>query len=241
MSSEDNRHTGEAYTQAITARRSDRLARSAFHDWVVRIVEPGAAIFDFGAGTGIDAKLYAERGYRVLAYDADPHMCEAFRRYCRRAIELQQIRLLEGDYQSFLASATLPLGHEVDLVTANFAPFSLIDDLHELFGKLQTLTVPKGRVLASVLSPFFIGDMKYRWWWSNRLKFWRQGHFSVKGALWNIARRSPANFEALAAPYFKLESVGRGFPGSRARSRTDPLLALPAAMSPYMFLLFIKP
>jgi len=43
----------------------------------------------------------------------------------------------------------------VDLITSNFAPLNLIEDLPELFEKFHALTGPGGRVLASVLSPVF--------------------------------------------------------------------------------------
>jgi hypothetical protein len=60
-----------------------------------------------------------------------------------------------------------PVSRGADLVTSNFAPLNLIDALPELFAKFHALTAPNGRVLASVLSPNFLGDLKYRWWWQN--------------------------------------------------------------------------
>lgn len=226
---------GEIYTRAILANRADRLVRAAFQALVARILSPGATILDFGAGTGLDAKIYAECGYRVLAYDHDPQMCEAFRKHCHHALDARQIELLECDYQKFIASGSTLFSEPVNLVTANFAPFNLIDDVNELFGKLHALCVPKGRILVSVLSPFFYGDMRYGWWWRNLAELWHQGHFTV-GVIWTVTRRSPANFALLAAPHFHLAAIGRGQPGSPLYRRAP--LSLTA--SRYMFLLFEK-
>ena len=239
LNSDNPKLVGDAYKQGMLSGRADRLARSAFQNAVARILKPGATIFDFGAGTGIDARFYADRGYRVIAYDQDPQMCEAFRRDCGHALASNQVELVERDYRSFLACYTALPGHQVDLVTANFAPLNLIENVNELFGKLHALTVPRGRILASVLSPTFLGDMRYRWWWRNRTQLRRQGHYTV-GGVWTVTRRVPTDFAALAAPYFGLAGVGRGLPGSPLRRAGSPLLLLPLATSRYMFLLFEK-
>lgn len=232
---------GEEYVAAITALESDRRARQAFQDLVLKIAAPGGCIFDFGAGPGIDAKFYAERGFKVVAYDADPRMCGSFARHCHPEIESGQIHLCQGGYREFVDVhvPNLRRQHEIAVVTANFAPLSLIDDPHELFATLHALTQPKAEFLASVLNPYFIGDLRYAWWWGNRLTYWRQGHFSVAGAATNIFRRSLRNFAVLAAPYFTLENVIRGLPAAAdAPIRSSGRAAL--ATSRYLFLLFAK-
>jgi SAM-dependent methyltransferase len=196
----------------MTALESDRLARSAFQSLVLRVAPPGGLLFDFGAGPGIDARLYAERGYTVAAYDVDPRMREFFAAYCRDLIDAGRVVLEGGGYREFLARGTVRGVHGIDLVTANFAPLNLIDDLQELFAKFHELTGPGGRVLASVLSPYFVGDMRYGWWWCNLLRLLRHGHYSVQGAQAPIARRRPANFAAQSEPYFMLKRVFRGLP-----------------------------
>lgn len=233
------KHTGDAYTEEILVRRADRLARSAFQRCVSSLIEPGATIFDFGAGTGIDARSYAARGYRVLAYDHDPQMCDAFRRSSRPQLESGQIVLMEGEYRDFLATDPVFSDRKADLVTANFAPLNLIEDLPELFRKLQALTLPGGRVLVSVLSTLFIGDMRFNWWWHNRSALRRDGHFTLRG-VWTVTRRTPASFAAVAAPHFRLIGVRGGLPGNRPHPVGSPLLALPLMASRFMFLLFEK-
>src|SRR5260370_42214864 len=117
-------HAGRDYVEAITALQSDRRARSAFQDLVLRTASPGAAIFDFGAGPGIDARFYAERGFTVEAYDVDPAMCEYFSANCREFIQAGQIALAGGSYREFLACKIVGKDRDVDLVTSNFAPLN---------------------------------------------------------------------------------------------------------------------
>jgi hypothetical protein len=100
--------TGEAYVEAITSRESDRRARAAFQDLVLRIARPGAALFDFGAGPGLDARLYAERGFTVTAYDIDPKMREFFSVYCREFIETGKILLYGAAIENSWTGTTQP-------------------------------------------------------------------------------------------------------------------------------------
>jgi SAM-dependent methyltransferase len=204
--------TGAQYVQQITALESDRRARSAFQNLVLSLAPRGGALFDFGSGTGMDARFYAARGFTVAAYDSDPRMCEFFAEHCRDLIDAGRVTLERGDYRDFLARAS---AHSIDLITSNFAPLNLIDDLQAVFAKFHMLTAPGGRVLASVLSPYFIGDMKYGWWWRNSLRLRREGHFSVPGAQAPIVRRLIGNFAARSAPYFTLKRVFRGLPTAR--------------------------
>jgi SAM-dependent methyltransferase len=240
-------HTGARYVEAISALPSDRRARTAFHDLVLRITRPRAALFDFGAGPGIDARFYAERGFRVGAYDVDPGMCDYFSEHCRQFIHTGQIALYTGTYPDFLAGETPRDAPGVDLVTSNFAPLNLVGDLQGLFAKFHTLTTPDGKVLASVLSPYFVGDMQYRWWWSNCPRLWRNGHFSVPGARGPIVRRRLADFAAQSAPYFALKRVfpsvplhGDSRPDGIDMSRHGGSAWLRLTSSRFMFLLFEK-
>ena len=58
-----------AHYDSHLTRPQDLLARAAFQGLVSRHVPAGSTVLDFGCGTGIDALEYAQRGYRVLAYD----------------------------------------------------------------------------------------------------------------------------------------------------------------------------
>ena len=201
--------TGAAYVEAITSLESDRRTRAAFQNLVLRIAGPGAVLFDFGAGPGLDARLYAERGFSVAAYDVDPKMREFFAGHCREFIETGQVVLFGGSYREFLAGnhcARCP----VDLVTSNFAPLNLVPDLRELFAKFHALTRPNGQVLASVLNPYWVRDLRCPWWWRSTVRLWRNGYYLIPGAPAPTVRRRLANYATESAPYFVLERVFRG-------------------------------
>lgn len=214
-------HTGAEYFKRITSLERNRRVRSAYQDLVLRIAPPGAALFDFGAGPGIDARFFAERGFTVDAYDVDPKMCEFFAVHCRDLIDSGRITLDCSDYQEFLARKTSSAGRCVDLIISNFAPLNQADDLHRLFAKFHAITRPDGRLLLSVLNPFYVRDMKFRWWWRMAPRLWREGHFSVPGGQAPPhTRRRIADFAAFGAPYFKLARVYRGLPASRRQHRS---------------------
>lgn len=238
-------HTGAVYFQRITALESDRRARAAYQDLVLRIAPPGAALFDFGAGPGIDARFFAERGFTVDAYDVDPRMCEFFTGYCRDFIASGRVTLGCGGYAEFLARDALPSGRRIDLVISNFAPLNQVDDLRSLFAKFHALTVPRGKVLASVLTPYFIGDVRSRWWWRHAPRLWRERKFFVRGVLAppHTVRRL-ADFAASSAPHFRLARAFRGLPPLWGRESRGVRVGLGScgwlslATSRFMFLLF---
>jgi cyclopropane fatty-acyl-phospholipid synthase-like methyltransferase len=202
--------TGVEYVKQMTAKLSDRRTRTAFQKLALSIAPPGGSLFDFGAGTGMDARFYAEHGLTVVAYDVDPNMSEFFSEYCRDFIDAGRVTFYCCAYREFLARKRSEGGVGVDLVTANFAPLNLITDVRELFAKFDALTGPDGKVLVSVLNPYYVGDMKYGWWWRNAFRLRRDGHYSVQGSQAPIVRRRLAEFAAHGAPYFTLKSV---FPG----------------------------
>lgn len=206
---------GARYVEQITARSSDRRARAAFQALALSIVPAAGRIFDFGAGPGLDARHYAEHGMTVEAFDIDPQMREFFAQHCRDLIASKRIVLQGGGYRDFIESKEAGERGDFDLITANFAPLNLVDDLNELFAKFHTLTAPRGKVLASVLNPFYFGDLRYRWWWRNAMRIWRHGRFFVQGTQARIHRRRRADFAVQGMPYFALRRVYRGLPMSR--------------------------
>jgi Methyltransferase domain len=207
---------GAAYVRAITERESDRQARRAFQRLVVRTARPGSLLFDFGAGPGLDVRFYAEQGFTVTGYDIDPEMNRFFGEYCRDLIDSGRVTLETEPYREFLDSGGRCGEHGASLITANFAPLNLIENATELFAKFHCMTEPGGKVLAAVLSPYFVGDMVYGWWWRNLLRLCVSGRYAVPGAHSLILRRSIGEFARSAQPYFALERIYRGLP---ARSR----------------------
>lgn len=240
------RHAAATYVEAITAGEADRRARQAFQNLVLRIATPGAVLFDFGAGPGLDARFYAEHGFTVGAYDVDPEMRDYFHTHCLDLIRQRRVTLADGAYPEFVSSDTVPGGHPIELVTSNFAPLNLIDNLQPLFARLHRITAPGARVLASVLSPYFIGDMKYGWWWRNAFNLWRTGRYSVAGAKGPIVRRSLAEFARASQPHFTLERVFPGAPSLPGYahgidvSQGGGRAWVQLTKAQYMFLLFRK-
>lgn len=230
--------TGEAYVTALTTRASDRRYREQFQTLALSLVPHGGSLFDFGSGPGIDARCYAEHGRRVSAYDVDPDMCEHFARYCAQYLASGAITLHRGAYRQFLSEISSASEFPVQLVTSNFAPLNLIDDLRELFALFDRLTRPGAAVLASVLNPYFAGDLRYAWWWRNAARLARDGHYSIRGTQALIWRRRLNDFATLCAPHFVLESV---YPGNTHALRfATPALALRLSTCRFSFLLFRK-
>jgi SAM-dependent methyltransferase len=239
--------TGAEYVDQITAQESDRRTRSAFRDLVLRIAPPGAKLFDFGAGPGIDARFFAERGFTIDAYDIDPRMRNFFANHCRDLIDSGRVTLDGSAYPEFLTRRTADSTRRADLVISNFAPLNLVDDLRELFGTFHALTRPKGKVLASVLSPCFIGDMRSRLWWRGAPRLWRDGQLFLPGPQAPYYRRLLRTFRTVSAPHFSLSRVFRGMPSSRAAHsngidlrRNGRFAWFHMATCRYMFLLFEK-
>jgi len=229
---------GAEYVRAITTKASDRRYRHAFQRLALRLTAPGEALFDFGSGPGIDARLYAEHGRRVFAYDIDTRMSEYLAGYCHDLIASGAVTLYDGGYREFLANTAPDANPRVQLITANFAPLNLIDDLSELFAKFDVLTTATGAVLASVLSPYFVGDLRYRWWWRNAGRLLRHGHYAVPGAQALIWRRRLADYVRICRPFFNLEEV---FAGNDSGVRAAAAGAwLPLTTCRFMFLLFRK-
>jgi SAM-dependent methyltransferase len=229
--------TGEEYVRTITRSESDRRARTAFQNLVLKVATPGACIFDFGCGPGLDARFYARQGFKVVAFDVDERMCATFAEYCKAEMESGQIELFQGDYRYFLDTLIpiLRARFDISLVTSNFAPLNMIADLRELFAGFQALTPPGARVLASVLHPYFIEDMRYRWWWKNR----HRSCYVLPYMVGMVYRRTPENFASQAAPHFALQAAVRGLP-RRADARLKRASSLTLATARFTFLLFAK-
>jgi SAM-dependent methyltransferase len=238
---------GAEYLRYITSSEPDRRARSAFQDLALRIAPPGAALFDFGAGAGIDARFFAERGLTIRAYDVDPRMREFFQEYCRDLMQSGRIALDTRSYPEFVSCQSPGTEGRFDLIVANFAPLNLIDDLRGLFATFHGLAAADGKILASVLNPCFIRAMRSRSWWRRAPQLWRDGHIFMPGPQAPHHLRRLANFRELSTPYFRLTRVFRGLPlhgqvqskGVHA-ARGSLRAFLHVATCPYMFLLFEK-
>lgn len=198
--------TGSAYVKALTAADDDRVCRAAFLDLALRLGPPRAVMLDFGCGPGLDARVYAEHGWRVYAFDVDASMCAYVRDSCARDIEAQRISLVECSYPEFLDSSAAHFP-PMDLITANFAPLNLVAEPAALFRRFAAMLRPSGRVLASILNPFNRGDLRYPWWWRGLPQLLTQGRYTVPGAQAPITRWLPGRLVCEAGPAFALDAI----------------------------------
>ncbi len=139
------------------------LAREAFRDLVARLVPAGSTLLDFGCGTGLDAFDYAQRGYRVLAYDNSPGMVAQLEARCGAQIASGTVATCAADYPSFLDR--FPAWTAPDAVVSNFAVLNSIRDLSPLFEIFARQLRPPGWIIVSILNPLHWAKVKAPGWW----------------------------------------------------------------------------
>jgi SAM-dependent methyltransferase len=205
-------HTGEQYHKFILASRRDQVVRDRFQKIALDLLPAGADVLDFGAGTGIDAKVYVAKGHQTFVYDPSEAMCDYLAQYCRDEIA-----------RKTMITVASPLTCKVQAVTANFAVLNHFADHTLLFEELSRVVDQGGFVLANMLNPFYLGDARYGWWRANVINLVRRGHYAIESES-RIHRFTPGVVARAAAPYFRLERlIPRGFG---------------LATDPYMFLQF---
>lgn len=207
-----NVHTGEQYHAFMLASQQDREVRDRFQGMALDLLPAGADVLDFGAGTGLDAKVYAAHGHATFVHEPSQAMRDCLLRHCGDEIARQTV-----------IPVSRPLTHKVHAVTANFAVLNHIVDQRSLFEECAQVIDRGGFFLASMLSPWYLGDARHRWWWANIANLVRSGSYPSPGES-RIHRFAPGAVARAAAPHFRLEClVPRGFG---------------LATSLYMFLLF---
>lgn len=197
------------YDELITSDPRHGWVRGAFLSLVVETVGPGGLLLDFGCGTGTDARWYAERGYRVIAYDTSSAMIEELKVKCSAQIARGEILPYHGRHEAFLKQE---LRLRPNAVVSNFAVLSSITDLPRLFAAWAEQVAPEGYVVVSVLNPFFWEHM-LRWsWWRTFVRSLRKGLIiwtSPNGP--NTYLYFPKTLTAAASPHFvKLRHAGVG-------------------------------
>jgi ubiquinone/menaquinone biosynthesis C-methylase UbiE len=191
----DDVHTGEQYHNFMLASQRDRVVRDRFQKTALELLPAGADVLDFGAGTGIDAKVYAANGHPTFVYDPSEAMCGHLAQYCRDEIAHKTI-----------TTVTSPLTCKVQGVTANFAVLNHFADHTSLFEELSRVVHQGGFVLASMLNPYYLGDARYGWWRANVMNLLRRGRYAIASES-RIHRFAPRVVARAAAPYFRLERL----------------------------------
>lgn len=208
-------HRGKAYHDFMLASRQDLGVRSQFRRLVYRYTPRGGTILDFGAGTGIDAKVYAEKAFRVLVYEPCAENRAYLREYCREEISNGTIVVVD-----------LEMKEIADTIVANFAVLNLLADQRTLFTTFDRVLAASGYVVVNLLNPFYLGDARYRWWRENLIPLLRNGCYVVEGNDGPVYRFTPAAIAHAARPAFRRIALYPRGPG--------------VAMSRYMFLVFRK-
>jgi SAM-dependent methyltransferase len=208
-------HQGRAYHDFMLASPRDVKVRDRFQRLVYQFTPYKGTILDFGAGTGIDAKAYAESGFRVLVHEPSVENRAYLAEYCRDELKNGEV------------AATDLMGDEiVHMIVANFAVLNLVADHKALFAKFGRLLAPNGYVVINMLNPFFAGDARYTWWRKNLGSLLRNGGYVIRGDAGPIYRFSPAAVARSAQPGFHLETVYPNWPR--------------LAVTQYMFIVFRK-
>ena len=156
------------YDAHLTNSPYNILAREAFVELVTGCVSPGSTLLDFGCGTGIDAFQYAQKGYRVLAYDNSPGMVAQLERRCKAGIASGEITAWSEDYPSFLMH--FPQSPAPSAAVANFAVLNSIRELTPLFDTFARHLAPPGWIVVSILNPIHWQRLKTPRWWLKALR-----------------------------------------------------------------------
>lgn len=189
-------HTGEQYHKFILSSQRDRTVRDRFQKMTLDLLADGEDVLDFGAGTGIDAKVFAANGHRTFVYEPSKSMFEYLALHCRDEIANKTV-----------ITVTSPLACKVQAVTADFAVLNHFVGHALLFEELShVVTHQGGFVLASMLNPYYLGDARYDWWRKNLINLMRRGHYAIPSES-QIHRFSPRVLARAAAPYFWLERL----------------------------------
>jgi hypothetical protein len=197
-------HTGQQYHDVIQRSGGDRRARAQFQRMALTRLPAGADILDFGAGTGLDAKVFATHGHRTFVYEPNPAMRSYLADYCADEIEGRTV-----------IPVSAPHDQPVHAVTANFAVLNHFADHTQLFADFAAAIPSGGFVLANFLNPYYLGDIRYRWWRENLRTLLRTGRYAIDSES-GIHRFSPGTIVRAAAPHFRLERLtprGLGWAG----------------------------
>jgi SAM-dependent methyltransferase len=203
------------YDELLAATPADRWTRRAFQTLVAETVPPGSLLLDFGCGTGLDALCYAQRGYRVLAYDVSQGMLDRLRDRCASEIARGAVIPVAAPFRGFGdAMARQP---RPDAVVANFGVVNALARPGDLFEAVAPLLASGGPLVVSALNPFFWKDMRRGWWWAalRRALAARAGALVTHGDGIDTHRHFVGSLARAARPAFRL--AGRASVGALVR------------------------
>lgn len=189
------------YDAAVDGQRANGRLRAAFQQRVAAAAGAGGTILDFGCGTGTDALWYASRRHRVIAYDISDAMLGVLRRRCAAEVSSGAIVPVAGDMVAL--RRVLEREAPVAAIAANFAALNHVADLAPLLAELGRHTAPRGALIASVLNPTSIADLRTRWWWRGALRSPWTGSIRLDGLV-TTYRHLERTVRRAARPAFEL-------------------------------------
>jgi SAM-dependent methyltransferase len=129
----------------------DRILREKIANKFCSIVK-GAAVLDFGGGTGLDLEWLADNNHTIFFCEPSIGMRE--RAICNHTNLLhEKVIFLEDSAADFRQwHLQLPFAEKVDAVLSNFAVLNCIPDIGLLFKNLAIVVKPGGNVIALVLT-----------------------------------------------------------------------------------------
>jgi SAM-dependent methyltransferase len=197
------------YDELVSSDPRHAWVREAFQSLVAETVAPGGWLLDFGCGTGTDALWYAERGYRVIAYDNSAAMIAQLRAKCSAQIARGEIIPYHAEYGEFLKQELRP---RPVAIVSNFAALSVISDLSRLFAAWAEQVAPPGHIIVNVLNPFFWEEIFRPSWWSDYLRSFGKGMIVRRHENRpKVYEYFPATLAGAAWPYFaKMSHAGVG-------------------------------
>jgi SAM-dependent methyltransferase len=160
--------TAWQYDERMSRNPSILFARKAFMDLVAEHVPLASTLLDFGCGTGLDAFNYAQRGYRVLAYDHSAGMLAQLKDRCGPMIDAGNVVTSSVDYSSFISR--FPFKERPQAIVSNFAVLNLVDELEPLFDVFAANLESPGWLIISLWNPVqWTRLSSLRWWrWAAR-------------------------------------------------------------------------
>jgi SAM-dependent methyltransferase len=184
-----------------------RALRECFWHRAEAELPPGSRVFDFGAGSGLDAEHLAERGRTVTAYEPSAGMLSLLRTRCAAAIAAGSVVPLGGTFAELEhALAGKP---PFDGVVCNFAVLSMVPRLDPVFRLFGRVTRPGGRVLISIQNPWYPGDLRSRAFWKALLGFPANGVLRFHGTETGYTNHYlPSQVRRAARPEFRRRPDG---------------------------------
>jgi ubiquinone/menaquinone biosynthesis C-methylase UbiE len=146
----------EQYDACFTHSKIGRTQRLSVWQELDRHFQPGQRVLDINCGTGEDALHLADRGIRVVSFDASAEMITVARRKSAASAHRNHLdfRVLAIEQMNRLATADL-----YDGVLSNFAGLNCVADLRFVVHELARLVKPGGRVILCLFGRFCLWEI----------------------------------------------------------------------------------